>query len=127
MVISHKMIINDPLRNARLIMTHTEAIEGIVAVLGAIFSATLVPAFAVHCSPHEKPSGQQLPPRLAAQLYHALGQLPPCVATLAPVGAMMVTPFVLTIVVLDGRAHEPVVWQSRPTRQQPEGKYASQT
>jgi hypothetical protein len=51
--------------------------EGIVAVLGATFPATLVPDVAVHCSPQLYPSGQQLPPRFAGQLYQALGQDPP--------------------------------------------------
>ncbi|KAI8934138.1 hypothetical protein NX059_008893 [Plenodomus lindquistii] len=96
------------------------------AVLGATLSCTPVDpdAVAVHCSPHSNPLGQQFPPRFAAQLYQALGQLPLCaapvVATLAPVGATTTTPLVFTMVSV-GSAQEPVVWQSRPTRQQPEG------
>ncbi|KAJ4294607.1 hypothetical protein N0V90_008298 [Kalmusia sp. IMI 367209] len=81
-------------------MAHTENVEGIVAALGATLADTLVPDVAVHCSPQLKPLGQQLPPKLAAQLYHALGQLPLGVATLAPLGAIITTPFVLTTVVL---------------------------
>jgi hypothetical protein len=96
------------------------------AVLGATFGDTLdcPEAVAVHCSPHSNPFGQQFPPRFAGQLYHALGHDPPCgaptVATPAPVGAMMTTPFVLMMVEV-GIPQLPVVWQSRPTLQQPDG------
>jgi hypothetical protein len=93
-------------------------------LLGATLSSTpdWPEAVAVHCSPHAYPLGQQFPPASAAQLYHALGQLPALVvaASSAPVGATMTTPLVFTMVSV-GRAQEPVVWQSRPTRQQPEG------
>ena len=98
-----------------------------LAVLGATLASTLdtPAAVAVHCSPHAYPLGQQLPPWLAGQLNHALGQEPPCAAPLeateAPDGATTTTPFVATTVVEGGSTQEPVVWQSRPTLQQPEG------
>ena len=43
------------------------------------------------------------------------------VATPAPLGAAIVTPFEFTIVSVGAAAHEPVVWQSRPTLQHPVG------
>ena len=99
-----------PVLKAHTTATEIEIIEGIVAaVLGATLSATLVPDVAVHCSPHEKPLGQQFPPKLAAQLNQALGQLPLCEAIAAPVGATTTTPFVLTTVELGLCMHEPVV------------------
>lgn len=97
------------------------------AVLGAILASILgtPEAVAVHCSPHAYPFGQQFPPSLAGQLNHALGHDPPCaapfVATEAPEGATTVTPFVAMTVVEEGTTQDPVVWQSRPTLQQPEG------
>ena len=67
---------------------------------------------------------QQLPPRLAAQLYQPLGQVPPriaaVVAKLAPLGAMIVTPSLTTTSVL-AAAGQLEVAQSRPTLQQPVG------
>lgn len=90
-----------PIPKAHATVMDIEITEGIVAaILGATLSAMLVPDVAVHCSPHEKPLGQQFPPKLAAQLYQALGQLPPCEAISAPLGATMTTPFVLTSVEL---------------------------
>lgn len=96
------------------------------AVLGATFCETpdCPDAVAVHCSPHSYPFGQQFPPRFAAQLYQLLGHDPRCgaavVATLAPVGATTTTPLVFRIVWV-GRTQVPVVWQSRPTLQHPDG------
>jgi hypothetical protein len=114
-----------PIATAPEIIVHIDRMDGIVAVLGAIFPETLVPDVAVHCSPQLKPSGQQLPPRFAGQLYQALGHDPPwgaaVVATLAPLGAAIVTPFELMMVAVVMGAHEPVVWQSRPTLQHPVG------
>lgn len=87
--------------------------EGIVAALGDTFRDTPVPDVAVHCSPQLYPLGQQFPPRFAAQLYQSLGQDPPCgaavVATLAPLGAAIVTPFVLIIVASEVGMQVPVV------------------
>jgi hypothetical protein len=71
------MIIAKAVVAAPKIKIHIDIVEGIVAVLGATLPATLVPDVAVHCSPQLYPSGQQFPPRLAGQLYHALGQEPP--------------------------------------------------
>lgn len=79
-------------------------------------------AVAVHCwVPQANPLGQQFPPASAGQLYQALGQEPEPEPVVVVVGATMTTPFELRTVPV-GRTHEePVVWQSRPTRQQPEG------
>jgi len=114
---------------AEKIMIHVDADEtndASLLLLGATFVATLdcPEAVAVHCSPQAYPLGQQLPPWSAAQLYHALGQLPlragDTLATPTPVGATTTTPLVLRMVSV-GRAQLPVVWQSRPTRQHPDG------
>jgi hypothetical protein len=97
--------------NAILQIDNSETNE---AELGATFCVTPADpdAVAVHCSPHSKPFGQQLPPRSAAQLYQALGHDPPCgaafVLKLAPVGATTITPLEFTIVEV-GSAQLPVV------------------
>jgi hypothetical protein len=74
------------------------------AVLGATFASTLETpaAVAVHCSPQANPSGQQSPPLSAGQRYQLFGHDPPSgagVATLAPDGATITTPFVSITVV----------------------------
>lgn len=107
----HSTIIAIPIPKAPAIKTEMEIMDGIVVPTLGVFGVTLfvtllVPAVAVHWSPHEKPFGQQLPPRLAAQLYQALGQPP---AAVAPLGAMTTTPFVLITVLLAVGTHEPVV------------------
>lgn len=107
---SHRTIIPIPIPKAPAIIIEIDIIEGMVAAaFGATLSVTLVPDVAVHWSPQANPFGQQLPPRLAAQLYHALGQLPSCGAIVASLGAMITTPFVFTSVVLAVGAQEPVV------------------
>lgn len=97
---------------AEKIMIHVDADEtndASLLLLGATFVATLdcPEAVAVHCSPQAYPLGQQLPPWSAAQLYHALGQLPlragDTLATPTPVGAIIITLLVLRIVLV-GRA-----------------------
>jgi hypothetical protein len=116
-----------PIAAAAITIPHTVHCGTKGAVLGATLASTLdtPEAVAVHCSPHAYPFGQQFPPWLAGQLNHALGHDPPCaapfVATAAPEGATTVTPFVAMTVVEDGTTQDPVVWQSRPTLQQPEG------
>ncbi|KAI1510541.1 hypothetical protein Ptr902_04648 [Pyrenophora tritici-repentis] len=81
-----------------------ETNDASLLLLGATLVATLdcPEAVAVHCSPQAYPFGQQLPPRSAAQLYQALGQLPPAagvtLATPKPVGATTTTPLVLRMV-----------------------------
>jgi hypothetical protein len=118
---SHKATIPTPQTSAARTPIHTSKVVTKAAFVEAAVAAALlcVPdcpdAVAVHCSPHAYPSGQQFPPRFAAHEYHALGQLPPAV-----VGATTTTPLVLTTVSV-GSSQLPVVWQSRPTRQQPEG------
>ncbi|KAJ8111172.1 hypothetical protein OPT61_g6175 [Boeremia exigua] len=124
---SRSTIIAAPIAHAATNVPHTDHCGTKDAVLGATFASTLdtPDAVAVHCSPHAYPLGQQLPPRSAGQLYHALGHDPPsaapAVATPAPDGATTVTPFVAMTVVEDGSTQDPVVWQSRPTLQQPDG------
>jgi hypothetical protein len=118
---SHKATIPTPHTSApKTIIPSSTLLTNAAFVDAAVAAALLcVPdcpdAVAVHCSPHAYPSGQQFPPRFAAHEYHALGQLPPAV-----VGATTTTPLVLTTVSV-GSSQLPVVWQSRPTRQQPEG------
>lgn len=110
-----------------MIIAHTDHCGTNEAVLGATFASTLdtPDAVAVHCSPQAYPFGQQFPPWLAGQLNQALGHdspsAAPFVATTAPEGATTVTPLVSMTVVEDGRMQDPVVWQSRPTLQQPDG------
>jgi hypothetical protein len=116
-----------PIAAAAITIPHTDHCGTKLAVLGATLASTLdtPEAVAVHCSPHAYPFGQQFPPWLAGQLNHALGhdspRAAPSVATVAPEGAIMVTPSVAITVVEDGTTQDPVVWQSRPTLQQPDG------
>lgn len=124
----HRMIIPTPIASAPDTNPHTETLEKLApSPLGASLLITdwVLEAVAVHCSPHAYPVGQQFPPRLAAQLYHALAQTPPCagavVANEAPVGATTTTPLVPTTVTLAVGTQDPVVWQSLPTLQQPLG------
>lgn len=48
---SHRETIAIPIAIANDIQTQIEAVEGIVAALGATFNSTLVPEMVVHCSP----------------------------------------------------------------------------
>jgi hypothetical protein len=118
---SHKATMPTPQTSAPKTIIPSSTLLTKAAFVDAAVAAALlcVPdcpdAVAVHCSPHAYPSGQQFPPRFAAHEYHALGQLPPAV-----VGATTTTPLVFTTVSV-GSSQLPVVWQSRPTRQQPDG------
>jgi hypothetical protein len=109
----HNAIIAMPSTIAQEVPAQIERPEMIVAVLGATLLETPVPEVAKHCSAQLYPSGQQLPPLFAGQLYQALGHDPPCggavVAMLAPLGASTVTPFVATTVAVGFSIQEPVV------------------
>ena len=93
------------------------------AVLGAFLSTALPdadagPVVLVQLLPHPYPVGQQPPPWFAGQLNHPVAQLPLSAAKLAPDGATIVTPLLVSTVFVGAAGHE-VEWQSRSTRQQP--------
>lgn len=90
----------------------------LVPSLGTPAVATAVPVAAQLAVPQLYPLGQQLPPRLAAQLYHPVAHVP--VLRLVPVvvrGTMMVRP--LETSVSEDVARHDVVSQFLPVRQHP--------
>lgn len=78
----------------------------------------LAPALVQLSSPQDHPLGQQLPPSVAAQLYHPVAQVPEAVVVAAPVkGTTIVTPELIRVVEeVEGQS---VVAQSLPVRQHP--------
>jgi hypothetical protein len=68
--------------------------------------------------PQDHPLGQQLPPSVAAQLYHPVGHVPEAVVVASPVsGTTIVTPELISVVyAVEGQS---VVAQSLPVRQHP--------
>lgn len=100
----------DYANNRRKSIKHTTPVSwrGLVASLMPPFSKT--PSFASVCvleapalvqlsCPQDHPLGQQLPPSVAAQLYHPVAHVPEAVVVAAPVsGTTIVSPELMRVV-----------------------------
>lgn len=96
--------------NSRKAMEHRTPSSGRGSIPNLTPSLKSRPSFASVCvlvgpalvqlsGPQDHPLGQQLPPSVAAQLYHPVAQVPDAVVVAAPVnGTTIVTPELMSVV-----------------------------